>query len=321
MKSVRAGASNTYKVIAQCPPSHGDWVECRGVFTTTEDQTSGDVSRIEVYFTTSTESGSGLVDVPYDLDDLSLTRQNGPAMGIVVPSSVVGKWGVGSEIVITSHTRQWDADQVRTINSILPYTGQRGYMVLGLDSSFVRPTTERESPEFATEVALLSRNIQFEGAGYDESRGGHFIVMRTPAAQTIEGVAFRRFGQQGTLGRYPVHFHLCGDANGSKVSKSLIRESHQRGIVVHGSNGVTVEDNVAHDVFGHCFMLEDGFETSNTFARNLGARIKNMPTENLIPDNGQNGEETDNKASVFWMTNVSAKHALVYCGALIGDCC
>jgi hypothetical protein len=56
-------------------------------------------------------------------------------------------------------------------------------------------------------VALLSRNIVFEGAiGEDEEsdyHGGHLTVYHTPnVTQIIEGAEFRNFGQQGVSGRY-----------------------------------------------------------------------------------------------------------------------
>ncbi len=42
-------------------------------------------------------------------------------------------------------------------------------------------------------------------------------------------------------------------------------------------NELIFEDNVAHNAFGHCYFLEAGTETGNTFQRNLGAGIKRMP--------------------------------------------
>ena len=44
----------------------------------------------------------------------------------------------------------------------------------------------------------------------------------------------------------------------------------QRCVVVHMTNGLLVEDNVAFHTRGHCFILEEGGETNNTFLHNLG---------------------------------------------------
>ena len=58
-----------------------------------------------------------------------------------------------------------------------------------------------ESADFAVEVALLSRNIVFEG-GQGLKDGGHLWIFQTPSVvQSIVGVDIQHFGQQGTLGR------------------------------------------------------------------------------------------------------------------------
>jgi hypothetical protein len=129
---------------------------------------------------------------------------------------VKGKWVPGAQILITSHTRFWDQHQERTITQVVD-SAVNGYVAVTLNSTIVRPTTIIESPDFAVEVALLSRSIVFEG-GFDTTsrHGGSFVVMNTPSVvQTIEGVEFKNFGQQGTLGKYPIHFHFCNDVTGS----------------------------------------------------------------------------------------------------------
>ena len=233
---------------------------------------------------------------------------NGPSSSqpdtIFVPQSIVGKWSVGAEILITPHTLVWNAVQVRRIQSISTFfASMTGNVALTLNETILRPTTLKESADFAVEVALLSRNIVFQG-GPDAvtDHGGHFMVMNTPAVvQTIEGVEFRNFGQQGELGRYPIHFHYCSDVPGSVVSKNTIRESNQRCVVVHGTNKLRVQENVAFDTKGHCYMTEDGIETGNEFLYNLGAAT-GIPLK-IIPNDGTNGNETDFQPSTFWITN------------------
>ena len=218
---------------------------------------------------------------------------------ILVTNSVIGKWGVGAQILLTPHTRVWNQNQVRTIKSI---TASGSHAAIELDSPILRPTTTIESADFAVEVALLSRNIVFEG-GTDStvSHGGHFMIMNTPTVlQTIEGVDLRNFGQQGLLGRYPIHFHFCGDVAGSIVSKNTIRQSNQRCVVVHGTNKLRIQENVAFDTKGHCYMTEDGMEMNNQFIRNLGAQTGSVTT--IIPDNGTNGIESDVEPATFWIS-------------------
>ena len=177
-------------------------------------------------------------------------------------------------------------------------------MEVFLDEPITRPTTIKESPDFAVEVALLSRNIVFDSEVEDRI-GGHFWIFKTPGVQqTIEGIEIRNFGQQGNLGRYPIHFHYCGDVSGAVVARNTIRGSQQRCVVVHGTDNLVIEENVAFDSKGHCFMLEDGIETGNQFIRNLGAATGRPQI--AIPDMGTNGKESDRRhPSTFWITNPS----------------
>jgi hypothetical protein len=48
------------------------------------------------------------------------------------------------------------------------------------------------------------------------------IVHHTVSAQHLEGVEIQNSGQQGRLGRYPVHFHACGDHPNSIVKKNVV---------------------------------------------------------------------------------------------------
>jgi hypothetical protein len=223
---------------------------------------------------------------------------------IFLPKSVLGKWSVGADIVITSHTMVWNATQVRTIKSIGSFFApDSDHVTVRLNESIVHPTTLRDSPDFAVEVALLSRNIVFEGGPDDViDHGGHLMISYTPnVIQTIEGVDVRNFGQQGNIGRYPIHFHYCNNVTGSTVSRNTIRQSNQRCVVVHGTNQLRIENNVAFDTKGHCYMTEDGSETGNEFLYNLGAQTGKPSI--IIPDEGPNGKETDGEPSTYWITN------------------
>ena len=50
----------------------------------------------------------------------------------------------------------------------------------------------------------------------------------TKTPQYVEGVQFHRLGNQGVLGHYPLHFHVCrDDAYKSVVRKNVISHSKQ----------------------------------------------------------------------------------------------
>jgi hypothetical protein len=158
-------------------------------------------------------------------------------------------------------------------------------------------------PDFAVEAALLDRSLIIEGTkeeGELSTLGGHLIFLHTPHVhQHLEGALLQNMGQQGRLGRYPLHFHMSESVHHSTLAKNVIWKSNQRCIVIHGTHNATVSDNVAYDTQGHCFMLEDGGEYDNTFEYNLGAKTR------ALPANTPQAGETDNRPSTFWITNPS----------------
>eukprot|EP00526_Cylindrotheca_closterium_P003088 CAMPEP_0113602820 /NCGR_PEP_ID=MMETSP0017_2-20120614/955_1 /TAXON_ID=2856 /ORGANISM="Cylindrotheca closterium" /LENGTH=1570 /DNA_ID=CAMNT_0000511183 /DNA_START=2723 /DNA_END=7435 /DNA_ORIENTATION=+ /assembly_acc=CAM_ASM_000147 len=218
-------------------------------------------------------------------------------------------WKPGTEILLTSHTRSYHDQQVRTIVSSDANTG-----TIALDEPITKPVSLADHSDFAIEVASLNRRIVFdaESDATDDAIGGHVVIHHTSVGQHIEGVEIRNFGQQGRLGKYPIHFHMSSDSPDSLVKKNVVRNSNQRGYVVHLTNNVTFEENVAFDITGHCYFIEDGAETGNVFRRNLGSGIKMMPAERAIQLGESSGRtETDgdsngfNGASVFWISNPS----------------
>lgn len=147
------------------------------------------------------------------------------------------------------------------------------------------------------EVGLLSRNILVQG-DKDSARtafGGHVVSMAGSSVQ-IEWAEFFRMGQKRQLGRYPVHFHLVGDAPGSYVKNSSIHHGYNRCLTIHGTNRVVVQANVAYDTIGHCYFLEDGVETGNLLEDNLGLVTKSAASgEELLPSDAQ--------PATFWVSH------------------
>ncbi len=103
--------------------------------------------------------------------------------------------------------------------------------------------------------------------------GGH-IIHHTGGKGYVEGVELYRMGQTNVMGKYPIHFHVL--ANGCSdcyFRDSSVHESYYRCISIHGTNNLTVSENVAYDVTGFCYYLEDGVEENNTLSYNLAAHI------------------------------------------------
>ena len=61
----------------------------------------------------------------------------------------------------------------------------------------------------------------------------------------VEGVELQRMGQHMTLARYPIHWHLVGEAgDGQYVKNAAIHDTFNRCVTVHGTHKLRVENNV-----------------------------------------------------------------------------
>ncbi|CAI5945120.1 unnamed protein product [Closterium sp. NIES-64] len=155
------------------------------------------------------------------------------------------------------------------------------------------------------EVALLDRHIVITGndeAAPHQYDGGNFMVYMTPTAQEIVGVQFRALGKQGTLGKYPLHFHVCGqEGQNHVVRKNAIVFTKQRCMVIHATGNMTIEENVSYETKGHCYLLEEGSEMRNVFRRNLGINARKVTQ--VIPPASSNrlDFQTDKQPTIFWL--------------------
>jgi cell migration-inducing and hyaluronan-binding protein len=227
-------------------------------------------------------------------------------------------WRVGDQIVLAS--TDFDAHQAerRTIASIKGNTitldRKLDYMHFGKITSGV---DERG------EVGMLTRNILIQASPDADKTlfGGHVMAMVT-SKMYVSGVEFNRMGQNMHLARYPIHWHLVGDAQGQYIQNSSIHDTYSRCVTVHGTNFVRVENNVTYNTIGHCFFLEDAVEHGNQFVHNLGILTKCHPDAPCVPTNlapfgstggknfdtaGQDAKDilipSDNTVSTFWITN------------------
>lgn len=100
---------------------------------------------------------------------------------------------------------------------------------------------------------------------------------------------------------------MCGDSRGSVIVKNTIRNSNQRGLVVHATDNLKITDNVSFDVMGHSYVIEDGIETGNQFIHNIAIYTRNQDRHRLIPPDRHalNGDETDDQSSAFWITSAN----------------
>ncbi|HEX5105594.1 MAG TPA: G8 domain-containing protein [Pirellulaceae bacterium] len=209
---------------------------------------------------------------------------------VVLADEVTG-WQVGDQVVITS--TNWDdqvddASEPRTIQAI---EGTKITLDQPLKYDHLGEGDERG------EIANLSRNVIVESAEPAGVRG-HTMYHRGSAG-AISYAEFRHLGKKDTLGRYSLHFHLCGNSmRGSYVVGASIWDSHNRWLTIHGTNYLVARDNVGYQSVGHGFFLEDGTEIYNLLDRNLAIaarRGKRLPKQVLPFD--------QNEGAGFWWSN------------------
>ena len=228
-------------------------------------------------------------------------------------------WNVGDEIVLASTDFDPRQAERRTIAAIrgnnITLDKKLDYMHFGKITFGV---DERG------EVGLLTRNIKIQASADAEQTylGGHIMAMPS-SKMFVSGVELNRMGQHMTLARYPIHWHLVGDAKGQYIKNASIHDTYNRCVTVHGTNFLRVENNVTYNTVGHCFFLEDGIEHGNEFIKNLAIQTKCHTSLDCVPTNlAANGERdsnrqnyrersfngktllpSDNTVAAYWITN------------------
>ncbi|XP_062574409.1 fibrocystin-L-like [Saccostrea cucullata] len=252
---------------------------------------------------------------------------------IVLREAVTWKAGDKVVIATTSHRHSQKETELRVIQSVasdnrtITLTEPLKYEHLGVTETF-----DGTDVDFRAEVGMLSRNIIVRGDsnpefvekieacpdGFDtgefatqtcfqgrfgEEMGsdqfGAQIMIHSPEQSgsmshaRLEYVEVTHAGQAFRLGRYPIHFHLNGDTNGSYVRGCGIYNTFNRAINIHGSHNVLVEHNVAYNVMGGAFFFEDGIETGSTVQYNLLMFVRESSSL-------QNDDVTP---AAYWVTN------------------
>lgn len=141
--------------------------------------------------------------------------------------------------------------------------------------------------KWTAEVMNLTRNVCIEGTATGKSH----VFIRSSKPQFIRNVQFRYLGprkqQAGdaatefVLGRYGIHFHHCMEGSrGSVVERCVMRDVDNHSYVTHGSNGVTLRDNIAYNVTETPYWWDEGFEHAShdiAWVHNIAALVKYVP--------------------------------------------
>src|SRR5690606_33041370 len=129
-------------------------------------------------------------------------------------------WRVGDEIVLASTDYDPRQAEVRTITAL-----RGNSLTLDRPLEYMHFGKVTFDVDERGEVGLLTRNIKLQASADAEQSffGGH--VMAMPSSKMyVEGVELYRMGQHLTLARYPIHWHLVGDAKGQYIKNAAIHD-------------------------------------------------------------------------------------------------
>jgi len=224
-----------------------------------------------------------------------------PGDAEVVVAGDVNDWPAGSDVVVTgTNNGARDQSEQRRITGAEPAGGGRTRLTLEKRLDF----PHAGSPATAGEVGLLSHNVLVTSV--DPKNRAHVMFM----GGSTGGVTyseFRSLGPQDVKSRYALHFHLMGDASrGIVVQGNAFRDARNFWVDVHGSNGVTVADNVGFRGRTAGFFLEKVTGHGNAFVHNLGVNVE--PSPRLLHRN-----------SIFWFQLGNAMVGNVAVGATGGE--
>jgi hypothetical protein len=200
-------------------------------------------------------------------------------------------WQVGDRVVLTSTAWANHKDGQSESRRIAALDGLK----LTLDEPLGHE--HLASGGDAGEIANLSRNVIVESADPAGERG--HTMYHHGSAGSISYAEFRHLGKRGVLGRYALHYHLCGNSmRGSHVIGASIWDSHNRWLTIHGTNYLVVRDVVGYQSIGHGFFMEDGTEVYNSLDRCLAiaARSGRRLPKQVLPFDANDG-------AGFWWSN------------------
>ncbi|MGH7498737.1 MAG: G8 domain-containing protein [Gemmatimonadales bacterium] len=204
-------------------------------------------------------------------------------------------WRAGDKLVVASTDFDPTRAEVVTVQDVSGTTVTIAQPLLyshyGQIQTYAGTTVDERA-----EVGLLTRNVVIQGdsASSAGGYGGHMMGMG--GTLRVEGVELHFMGQKGKVARYPMHWHMMGPVDGQYFAGSSVWKSFNRCVTVHGTDNARVENNVCYDHLGHGYFLEDGAETGNLIAGNLGLGTRTTADgEGVLP--------TDTEAATFWITN------------------
>ena len=241
-----------------------------------------------------------------------ITKTVRPGDNLLTLKHNVSDWEIGGKVIITSTSYSQRENEELVIEGIssdghsITVSPPLNYTHISLVQVIHGKTIET-----CAEVGYLTRNVVVRGNRNEEwdvefgscdeefkpgqfevqtCFGGRFgreaigdefgsqIMLHKGPRDTIIGrieyVEVTHAGQAFRLGRYPIHFHLNGNVSGSYVRGCGIHNTFNRAVTIHAVDYLLVEKNVAYNIKGHAYFLEDGIEIGNIIQYNLAVFVK-----------------------------------------------
>lgn len=179
-------------------------------------------------------------------------------------------WQVGDQLVFTptapwsGSAEFWGRYDVRTILAVNGNTVQVSAL------SVAHPVPVDGNP---CEVLNLTRDVRIEGTSSGRS---HIMWLHTAVPVNVSHVEVSWMGVPGKVGRYPLHWHVMGDAAAGSIVDGLVaHDCGNHAFVPHTSNGMLLDRCVAHGVQEDAFWWDqDGVPTSaNVWRRCVASKV------------------------------------------------
>lgn len=238
----------------------------------------------------------------------------------------------------------WDADH--DIRVAPQRTGDHRTFASFTPGDPVPTVTAPDGSVHPSEVFDLTRNVRVLGGGRNPAKmlttngRAHVTFLGCTVAQHVSDVELRWLGPRrrarkpkwdGVVGRYPLHFHKCGDGSrGSLVERVVVRDSGNRAFVPHASNGITFRDTVAFSVWESAYWWDVGSDQAShdvlydhaaafgvrdwprTRGHNLAAFELGEGTGNAVRDSvavGTLGQGV-NSGGFMWPSHANSSHSV-----------
>ena len=232
-------------------------------------------------------------------------------------------WRVGDKVLVTSSSNNADQSEVKSISAIngnkitlnvpllFEHKGTlRAYNTVTKNSRIVPLSGGLLADEIfvreQAEVALLTQNVQVVSNLVKENDPNHraHLAYMMGSRGSLAYTEFRDLGPRGKMGRYPVHLHKLGDAAVGTLIKGIsiwssVLSPMNKCIVIHSSNGITVQDSVGFNAQGTCYYFEEADELGNTLENNLGVLV-HFPEELFNTAVASAFSYDPRSSSVFW---------------------